>query len=92
MEKTECNPREQFFILCRIPFAVLPPTEEGDLIAFIDTGAYCDASTNNFNALPRPGMVLVNKDKAEWIKKPESVEDVFRRDIIPARLKDAKDK
>jgi len=41
----------------------------------------------NFNALPRPGMVLVQGDQAEWIKRPETVADVFMRDLVPARLR-----
>jgi len=65
------------------PFAVLPKVVPGDLIAFFDTGCYCDPGTNNINALPRPGTVLVTGNKARWIKTPETVEDVFRRDVIP---------
>jgi hypothetical protein len=41
----------------------------------------------NFNALPRPGMVLVHGEQAEWIKRPETVADVFKRDVVPARLR-----
>jgi diaminopimelate decarboxylase len=63
-----------------------PLLEAGDLLAFLDTGAYQDAGASNFNALPRPGVVLVTGDQAEWIKRPEQLEDVFARDIIPARL------
>jgi hypothetical protein len=40
----------------------------------------------NFNALPRPGTVLVCGDQAELIKRHETVDEVFARDIIPARL------
>ncbi len=64
----------------------LPPLEPGDVIAFLDTGAYQDACANNFNGLPRPGTVLVSGDRAEWIKRPETVEAVFARDIVPAHL------
>jgi diaminopimelate decarboxylase len=66
--------------------ASLPPVEVGDVLAFLDTGAYQDACANNFNALPRPGTVLVRGAEAEWVRRPETVEDVFRRDRIPARL------
>ncbi len=40
--------------------AELPPVEVGDVLAFLDTGAYQDASASNFNALPRPGTALVS--------------------------------
>jgi diaminopimelate decarboxylase len=58
----------------------------GEVIAFLDTGAYQDAASANFNAMPRPGTVLVKNDEAEWIKRPETIADVFARDIIPKRI------
>jgi catechol 2,3-dioxygenase-like lactoylglutathione lyase family enzyme len=69
--------------------AALPPVEVGDVLAFLDTGAYQDATASNFNALGRPGTVLVNGDEAELIRRHETVEDVFARDLIPPRLLDA---
>jgi diaminopimelate decarboxylase len=66
----------------------LPDVEVGDVIAFLDTGAYQDASSANFNALPRPATVLVCGETAEIIKRAETVDDVFARDVIPARLED----
>ena len=55
------------------------------MLAFLDTGAYQDAGANNFNALPRPGTVLVCGDSAEMIRRHETLEDVFARDLIPER-------
>lgn len=69
-----------------VPGARLPRVESGDVLAFLDTGAYQDASASNFNALPRPGTVLVTGDAAEIVKRAESVDDVFGRDVVPARL------
>ncbi len=66
--------------------ADLPDVALGDIIAFLDTGAYQDACSNNFNALPRPAVILVNGSGAEVVKRAESVDDVFRRDQIPTRL------
>jgi diaminopimelate decarboxylase len=63
-----------------------PQVEAGDLIAFLDTGAYQDAASANFNALPRPGTILVTGDRAEWIKRPETIAEVFARDVIPERF------
>lgn len=71
-----------------VPDAPVPHVAVGDVIAFLDTGAYQDGLACNFNALPRPGTVLVHGDQAEWIKRPETVEDIFRRDIVPQRLRD----
>ena len=64
----------------------MPPVETGDVIAFVDTGAYQEASASNFNALPRPATVLVHDDIAEIIRRAETIDDVFRRDIVPSRL------
>jgi diaminopimelate decarboxylase len=68
--------------------AALPDVEPGDVLAILDTGAYQDAASSNFNALPRPATVLVHGDHAEVVKRAETVEDVFRRDIVPGRLAD----
>jgi diaminopimelate decarboxylase len=65
---------------------VLPQAGPGDVLAFLDTGAYQDASATNFNALPRPATVLVCDDAAEVVKRAETLEDVFGRDVIPTRL------
>jgi diaminopimelate decarboxylase len=59
---------------------------EGDVLAFLNTGSYIEPYTCNFNALPRPGIVLVSGDQAMWIKRPETVDDVFARDMVPAHL------
>ncbi len=69
-----------------VPGASLPECRAGDTLAFLDTGAYQDANATNFNALPRPGTVLVAGDTAELVKRAETVDDVFARDIIPERL------
>ncbi len=67
--------------------ASLPATQVGDVIAFLDTGAYQEACANNFNGLPRPATVLVHGKRAEVVKRAETVDDVFRRDAIPPRLR-----
>jgi diaminopimelate decarboxylase len=67
--------------------ASLPTVETGDVLAFLDTGAYQEACANNFNALPRPATILVHGREAEVIKRAETVEDVFRRDVVPRRLR-----
>jgi diaminopimelate decarboxylase len=69
------------------PKARLPELEGGDVLAFLDTGAYQDACASNFNGLPRPATVLVRGGEAEIVKRAETVADVFARDVIPARLR-----
>jgi len=72
-----------------VPGAELPAVAAGDVLAFLDTGAYQDAGATNFNALPRPATVLVHGDEAEVIKRAETPADVFARDEVPARLSSA---
>jgi diaminopimelate decarboxylase len=64
----------------------LPELEAGDVLAFLDTGAYQEAAAFNFNAMPRPAVVLVCDDAAEVVKRAETVDDVFGRDLVPERL------
>ncbi len=64
----------------------LPEVEVGDLFAFLDTGAYQEVSASNFNAMPRPAAILVTGDRASVVRRAENLEDVFRRDELPAHL------
>ena len=65
----------------------LPAVEPGDTLAFLDTGAYEDACAANFNALPRPAIVLVSDAAAEIVRRAETIDDVFARDLVPERLR-----
>jgi len=69
-----------------VPQARLPRLAVGDLLALLDTGAYQDPGSSNFNAMPRPATVLVNGGQAEVVKRAETVADVFARDVVPVRL------
>jgi diaminopimelate decarboxylase len=64
----------------------LPEVEIGDLMAFLDTGAYQEVSASNFNAMPRPAAVLVTGDRAAVVRRAETLDDVFRRDELPEHL------
>jgi diaminopimelate decarboxylase len=69
-----------------LPTVRVPRVEPGDVFAFLDTGAYQEASCSNFNALPRPAMVLVTGDRAAVIRRRETEDDVFARDVVPEHL------
>ncbi len=69
--------------------AHLPEIEAGDVIAILETGAYQDSSASNFNALRRPATVLVCGDEVEIVKVAETVDDVYGRDRIPVRVRQA---
>ncbi len=66
-----------------VPDASLPAVEPGDVVAFLDTGAYQEVCASNFNALPRPATVLVRDGTAAVVRRAETMEDVFCRDIDP---------
>ncbi len=57
-----------------------PRSEAGDVVAFLDTGAYQDAAASNFNVLARPGTVLVSGNRARLVKRHETVDEVLGRD------------
>jgi diaminopimelate decarboxylase len=69
-----------------MPTVPIPEVAVGDILALFDTGAYQEVSMSNFNAIPRPGTVLVTDDRAELIRRPETQEEVFRRDLVPKHL------
>ncbi len=64
----------------------IPEVEIGDTFAFLDTGAYQEVSASNFNAMPRPAAILVTGDRAEVVRRAETLDDVFRRDSVPDHL------
>jgi diaminopimelate decarboxylase len=66
--------------------AALPEVAPGDVVALLDTGAYQESLATNFNALPRPATVLVSGERSEVIRRREREEEVFARDVVPARF------
>lgn len=70
-----------------LPLVKVPEVEEGDIVAFLDMGAYQEVSASNFNALPRPASVLVTGHDVTLIKRAETIEDVYCRDVVPEHLR-----
>ncbi len=64
----------------------LPPLDRGDLVALLDTGAYTETLSLQFNAQPRPASVMVCGDQADVITERETVQDIVGRYRIPPRL------
>ena len=58
----------------------VPHIAAGDLVAFLDTGAYQDAAATNFNAMARPGTAMVSGNRARLVKRHETLDDVLGRD------------
>jgi diaminopimelate decarboxylase len=55
----------------------LPAPRRGDLLAVPATGGYTLAMASNYNAVPRPAVVLVDDGTAELIRRRETVEDLL---------------
>jgi diaminopimelate decarboxylase len=54
---------------------------EGDLMAVLDTGAYCSVMASNYNSRPRPAELLVDGGQATVIKKRETLKDLVRAEV-----------
>jgi diaminopimelate decarboxylase len=65
----------------------LPPVEPGDITVVFDAGAYGLAMSNQHTAQSRPAVVLVNGDRAEIIRRRETLEDLVRLDRVPEWLR-----
>jgi diaminopimelate decarboxylase len=68
------------------PRRKMPELKRGDLIIFLDVGAYNAVYANQFNCIPRPASVLVSGKTADIVCERESLQDVFAHQQIPARL------
>ena len=65
----------------------LPPVASGDLLAVFATGAYNASMASNYNRIPRPAAVLVNRGQAQLVQRRETNEDLLRWDILPDYLR-----
>lgn len=59
----------------------LPITQEGDLLAILDTGAYGMALASNYNTRPRPAEVLVEGKSVKLVRRRETIDDLLRQEI-----------
>lgn len=56
----------------------LPVTDEGDLLAILDAGAYGMVLASNYNTRPRPAEVLIDGKSVKLIRRRESTDDLLR--------------
>ncbi len=66
--------------------AQLPPTQPGDILVVMATGAYNYSMASNYNRVTRPAAVLVREGTAEAIIVRETYQDLVRCDRLPDRL------
>ncbi len=60
----------------------LAPVCPGDIIAMPVCGAYSIPMSSNYNALPRPAIVMIDNGKARLTRRRESYQDLMRLDVI----------
>ncbi|RJQ04918.1 MAG: diaminopimelate decarboxylase [Bacillota bacterium] len=65
----------------------LPRPVPGDILAVSCTGAYNSTMASNYNRLPRPAMVLVNRGQVDVIVERETYDDLVARERLPVRLR-----
>ncbi len=63
----------------------LPPLKRGDLLAIYTAGAYGMVMSSNYNALPRPAEVMVEKDQLFLIRERESYHDLLTK-VVKKKL------
>jgi diaminopimelate decarboxylase len=63
--------------------AELPPLEPGDVIALPCSGAYNLPMASNYNASPRPAVVLAKDGEAKLIRRRETYDDLMSCDVWP---------
>ncbi len=61
----------------------LPRVFAGDLLVFLDAGAYGFAMTSEYNARPLPAEVLVDGDAVTVIRRRGTYDDLFRSQVLP---------
>lgn len=66
----------------------LPPVARGDLLAVFSAGAYGMVMASNYNAVPRPAEVLVDRDRATLIRRRETYEEMLAAEQQPQALID----
>jgi diaminopimelate decarboxylase len=64
----------------------LPALERGDLLAFLDAGAYGFSMASQYNGQPRPAEVLVSGCDAELIRRAEDYSALLAGQRVPPRL------
>ncbi len=65
---------------------LMPQTSPGDILAFLNAGAYGFSMSSRYNTRPMAAEVLVHNGKAELIREREDFTDLVQRQRIPAHL------
>ncbi len=61
----------------------MPELEPGDLLAFMDCGAYGYSMASNYNSRPLPAEVFIIDGKTYLARESETVPDFLKRQTVP---------
>ncbi|HEV7350070.1 diaminopimelate decarboxylase [Telluribacter sp.] len=56
----------------------LPEVRPGDVLAFLNAGAYAFTMSSNYNARVRPAEVLIDHGQARLVRRRETLDDLLR--------------
>ena len=62
--------------------ARLAPVSPGDIIAMPVCGAYSIPQWSNYNAMPRPAIIMVNEGRARLVRRRETYQDLMSQDML----------
>ena len=65
---------------------MLPRVERGDVLAFLDTGAYGFSMASQYNGQPRPAEVMVSGNRVELIRRSEDYSVLLQGQRVPPGL------
>lgn len=61
----------------------MPEIKIGDILAFMDMGAYNESFANQSNAMPRSATVMVSEGRSSVVRRPETYQNVLSREVVP---------
>lgn len=59
---------------------MLPDLAEGDLLALLNHGAYCEVLSTQFNGFPRPAVVYLDGGEGIVARRRETLADIWERE------------
>lgn len=60
----------------------LNEVKEGDILVFLNAGAYCHSMSSNYNSRYRPSEVLIHEGKSYLIRQRETFEDLLHNQVL----------
>jgi diaminopimelate decarboxylase len=57
-------------------------TKEGDVLCFLNAGAYCFSMASNYNSRMRPAEVMIHQGKDFLIREREKMEDLTKNQVL----------